>query len=69
MRTNYTRVWKINGTLVVARQIEDAIALYKKHRACFNERAKIQNVELVKDDNHGDDAVLSVEDEPENDVA
>lgn len=60
--TTYTRVWKINGTLVVAHDIEDAIALYKKHYNEFDVSADITEINLVFG-NESDLAILSFDDE------
>ena len=62
MKTKYTRVWEIDGTLVVADTIEDAVALYRKsykydhNYVCMD----IDSVEIVK--THGGNimAILSV---------
>ena len=59
--TNYTRVWRINGQLVVAYNIEDAIALYKKHYNKFDVRTNITEINLVFGDN-SDLAIISDED-------
>lgn len=50
MKTNYTRVWEIDGTLVVAPSIEDAIALYRKSYKCDHDYScvDIDSVEIVK---------------------
>lgn len=61
--TTYTRVWKINGKLVVACEAEDAIKLFKNYYADFNANVLIHTVELVVDDNDNDSAILLVEDE------
>ena len=50
MKTNYTRVWEIDGTLVVAPTIEDAIALYRKSYQYDHDYScvDVYSVEIVK---------------------
>lgn len=65
MKTKYTRVWEIDGTLVVANTIENAVALYRKSYEydhdynCMN----IDSVKIVKTLGGSEMAILSV-DEP-----
>lgn len=59
--TTYTKVWKVNGELVVAREAEDAIELYKNHYAEFETDVSIHTVELIVGNNNNDSAILSVD--------
>lgn len=47
-----THVYKVNGELVVADNIEDAVKIYKEHLASFGTlHPVIKSVTLVEDDN------------------
>lgn len=62
MKTNYTQVWEINHRLVVAKEVEDAIALYKKSygglSGCY---PTIRNINLVTGGDDSELAILSVD--------
>lgn len=47
MKIGYTQVWKVNGHLVVASTIEDAIAVYKKYCDGFEIDDNIERIEVV----------------------
>ena len=63
MKTNYTRVWEIDGTLVVADTIENAVALYRKSYKCDHDYScvDIDSVEIVKTRGGNVTAILSVD--------
>lgn len=70
MKTNYTQVWEIDGTFVVADTIENAIALYRKsykydyHCNCAN----IDSVEIVKTRGGNTTTILSVDENEEEEA-
>lgn len=68
-KVNYTKVWKVNGILVIAENPEDAIDLYRRERrhyctCCPN----IDSVELVYGDEHCSQAILSVDKDIEEEL-
>ena len=65
----YTKVWRINGQLVIGRDVEDAVMLYKEYCRDYDIDDNIHEVQVVFGDNNSDLAVLSVDDEPEDDLA
>lgn len=66
--TTYTKVWKINGQLVVAHEVEDAIELFKKCYDGYEADVPIRTVELIVGNDNNDLAILSV-DETKDDVS
>ena len=70
MKTKYTRVWEIDGTLVVAPSIEEAIALYKKSYEYDHDCSciDIYSVEIVKARGGSLMAVASVDEDKEEDL-
>lgn len=62
MRTNYTQVWEINYRLVVAKEVEDAITLYKKSYGGLTGCCPtIRSVKLVTGGDDSELAILSVD--------
>lgn len=68
MKTNYTNIWEIDGTMVVADTIEDAIALYKKAYKTEYNCVNIDSVKMVKTYNGSALAILSVDENSEEEV-
>ena len=65
-KVNYTKVWKVNGILVIAREPEDAIGLYRRERRQYcTYSPNIDSVELVYGDEHSSQAILSVDEDKE----
>ena len=63
MKTNYTQVWEINNRLVVAKEVEDAITLYKKsYDELTGYCPTIRSVKLVTGGDDSELAILSVYD-------
>ena len=40
----YTKVWNVNGKLVIADTIKEAVALYKQYAECDNEPNSVHRV-------------------------
>ena len=63
----YTKVWKVNGHLVIAEEPEDAIKLYREARRQYDSYApNICNVQVVYGDLNNNMAILSVEKDEED---
>lgn len=67
MKVIYTRIWKVNNEMVVANDIEKAIALYKKaHTDELGYCVNVFSVEVIEvKTNGGTLAILSVDENGE----
>ena len=46
-----THVYKVNGELVVAGNVEEAINIYREHLLSYSIRPEIKSIILIEDDN------------------